>query len=461
MTNLLLPDVNGTTALQWLLGDPNAGVSNPLPSNFIPSGAEVITFGVSGGATTVYVSSLTPFGAGQTILIDSEYMLVTGVNVGGGYLNVTRGTNNSSIATHNIGTPIYVSQVVMLYNNAGVLEVRDASGNFLVGWRANLVGGSLNGVVIGGTTPAAVTGTSLKIASGGQGPIDFFDAAGVATHKWGRYLYDGGETVAGGGWVWQTMTDAGAYVADLNAMLQSNGYLGMGTLTPVCMIDAVGTIRATSQTVPTSGAGAELYNHIGTAHLLGYDRGGGVVFAVDIDGLTLNLKTGSLGAVTVGGKMTVKPGTSTGTAALGGAIFDHVSAVSNTGTGDTTLWSDTVPANAVASNGDMVHAVYSLIGAANGNNKNIAIYLDGLLVFRSTNTTTIGSAIVQVWYEYIGGTTVNIWGFMLINNAVQTFHSNGTAWTPSLAHTVELHAQGGASGDVTAETGKVYWQSAA
>ena len=84
----------------------------------------------------------------------------------------------------------------------------------------------------------------------------------------------------------------------------SNGFLGnigAGTATPACIIDAAGTIRATAQTIPTSGYGMELLMQNAFAGLLiAYNRTTSGYLALNIDGDPLILNKFSGGNVGIG-----------------------------------------------------------------------------------------------------------------------------------------------------------------
>jgi hypothetical protein len=54
----------------------------------------------------------------------------------------------------------------------------------------------------------------------------------------------------------------------------ANGNVGIGTASPASKLDTAGTVRATSQTVPSSGTGAELFYDATYAGLRGYNRTG-------------------------------------------------------------------------------------------------------------------------------------------------------------------------------------------
>jgi len=64
--------------------------------------------------TGIDISSTTPFGVGQTILIGSEQCYISAITAVDGetsaYLTVTRGVNGTTAATHDTGASIYIYQ---------------------------------------------------------------------------------------------------------------------------------------------------------------------------------------------------------------------------------------------------------------------------------------------------------------------------------------------------------------
>jgi len=89
---------------------------------------------------------------------------------------------------------------------------------------------------------------------------------------------------AGGAWKIDTPSDTVGFApplyfkagASTRLTLTYAGYLGIGTSSPSSILDAVGTIRATSQTAPSSGNGMELFYDTGgnVGYLIAYNRTG-------------------------------------------------------------------------------------------------------------------------------------------------------------------------------------------
>ncbi|MCX6818174.1 MAG: hypothetical protein NTU57_04945, partial [Candidatus Aenigmarchaeota archaeon] len=98
-------------------------------------------------------------------------------------------------------------------------------------------------------------------------------------------------TVGGSGWA-----TSGNYVYNSTAA----ALVGIGTASPTAKLDVVGTVRATSQTVPASGSGAELIYTGGNSYLYSYNRSASVFLPLYLDGSKIILGSGSGGNVGIG-----------------------------------------------------------------------------------------------------------------------------------------------------------------
>lgn len=87
----------------------------------------------------------------------------------------------------------------------------------------------------------------------------------------------------------------------------------------------------------------------------------------------------------VPGGVQAKAGSTTGFVKLGGVLADHSADIGNSGTNETDLYTDTVPANAMDSNGDKLSAEYggTFVASATAT-KRIKIYFGGNVIFDST-----------------------------------------------------------------------------
>lgn len=62
----------------------------------------------------------------------------------------------------------------------------------------------------------------------------------------GRIVYDGGSVIAGGGWVFQSLTDVGGFVANLMTVVKATGNVGIGTIAPAQKLSVAGIVESTS-----------------------------------------------------------------------------------------------------------------------------------------------------------------------------------------------------------------------
>ncbi len=129
---------------------------------------------------------------------------------------------------------------------------------------ANLTLDAINNRIgVGTSTPLA----KVHVKHTAQPDIIFQSVAGDTGQKFGKILYDGRDgTLTGGGWVWQALTDAGAFSANLMVLTQATGRLGLGTLEPETLLhlaaaDSVMTLTETNNTPanPTANVSGRIY----------------------------------------------------------------------------------------------------------------------------------------------------------------------------------------------------------
>lgn len=84
----------------------------------------------------------------------------------------------------------------------------------------------------------------LHVNSASTQPSFLMSDTRTAGNQVGRIVYDGGTVVTGGGWVFQKMTDAGAFSANLVTIIQNTGNVGIGNITPSQKLEVSGSIRA-------------------------------------------------------------------------------------------------------------------------------------------------------------------------------------------------------------------------
>jgi hypothetical protein len=83
----------------------------------------------------------------------------------------------------------------------------------------------------------------LHLQTAGQIISVWGDSSGTLGNKTGRLVYDGGNAIVGGGWVFQKATDAGVFVSNLFTVVQNTGNVGIGTITPAAQLHTTGAVR--------------------------------------------------------------------------------------------------------------------------------------------------------------------------------------------------------------------------
>ena len=155
------------------------------------------------------------------------------------------------------------------------------------------------------------------------------------------------------------------------------GFVGFGTSIPTAIIDAVGTIRSTAQTVPSSGAGLELIYTSNIGYLTSFDRSGSVYKDLVISGLATTINA-------AGGNISLRP--STGTTQL-----------LTTGTNSTLVVYDSGPTENVALTHTGTYAsLTTTAGDINIVPNSGTVNLAGHIIPTVTATDDVGSA-VKLW----------------------------------------------------------------
>ena len=116
---------------------------------------------------------------------------------------------------------------------------------------------------IGTSAPAS----TLHLKKSDRPAIEFESGSGDTNQKRATILYDGRDaTLTGGGFIWQRLTDGGAFSANLMALTSAAGLLGLQTLEPetllhLASVDNVITLDETSNTPanPTADVSGRIY----------------------------------------------------------------------------------------------------------------------------------------------------------------------------------------------------------
>lgn len=157
---------------------------------------------------------------------------------------------------------------------------------------------------------------------------------------------------------------------------------------------------------------------------------------------------------------------------VGGTIFDHFADAGNTTTTETDLYSDTLPASILNTNGDKVSAVYGGIFVSSGTaTREIRVYFGGTLIFDSgALSISVGSDSWAVYTDIIRDTSSSVRCIVTMNTTGATTNAYCTYTlvsgltltnTQILKITGQAAGVGAATNDIVAKQGYVEWKSAA
>jgi len=132
------------------------------------------------------------------------------------------------------------------------------------------------------TSPAGflhVAPGNAAASSTAGAPIILQAQQGGASASGGNILIGSGQNGSGGanGYIAfgiGSSTSGSAFASGEAVRITSDSNVGIGTSSPAAKLDTAGTVRSTSQTVPASGTGAELFYDSTNAGLRGYNRTG-------------------------------------------------------------------------------------------------------------------------------------------------------------------------------------------
>lgn len=154
-----------------------------------------------------------------------------------------------------------------------------------------------------------------------------------------------------------------------------------------------------------------------------------------------------------------------------GPLFDHYSTVGNSGTSETDLYSDTIAASTLASNGDKIEAKYGGAFVSSGTaTREIKIYFGGTAIF---DTGALTLSLSSAWTVYVmiirvSSTVIRYMvSFTTEGAALAAYTATGavTGLTLSSTNILKITGQaagvGAASNDITALLGNVLLVSAA
>lgn len=229
----------------------------------------------SGGSTIAYVDSDYTVGGTNLVTLKAQQ--------GSSSDNVDININSSTT------TGQATAKIASKRGLAGEISVQVTSS--VSGNRIDLSGADVfasNSMSVGSTTSPT---RNLSIFAD-NGYMSWNNNAG--TEKWVAGL----ETAGGGRWI--LYNAAGAMY---NFVSLTNGYTGLGNLTPGTMLDVKGYIRAFDHTIsiPSSGKGVNILMSSGQGIIVSYDHGTATYAPLDIDTSALRLQISGNDNLTMGG----------------------------------------------------------------------------------------------------------------------------------------------------------------
>lgn len=158
-------------------------------------------------------------------------------------------------------------------------------------------------------------------------------------------------------------------------------------------------------------------------------------------------------------------------AKVGGTIFDHFVDAGNTTTTETDLYTDTVSASVLGTNGDKIEVDYGGIFVSSGTaTREVKVYFGGTAIFDTGALTLSLSAAWTAWVLIIrvSATVIRYMvSFTTEGAALSAYTATGelTGLTLSGTNIIKVTGQaagvGAATNDIVAKLGTVQWKSAA
>lgn len=341
----------------------------------------------------------------------------------GSYTNITSGTANSgSVWLFTTSSPVVVGTTALTFSSFGAFGTMAAqNANAVV-----ITGGTINGTVIGGSTPAAATfttaaATTFTGALAGNASTStstvavqsvneatdttcfplFISASGTQTLP---ALNNTGLTYNSNTNNLGCTTFTGALVGNASTSTSSTNATNT---TNTAITDDTSTNATTYPTWVTANTG-NLPQKV-TSTKLSFNPSTGVITATGFAGALTGNVTGNVSgtAATVTGAtqsaitqcgtfvtgQLVKSGTGTATGGIQTTINVNTTPASNTTTGETDLMSYTIPANSLSAVGKTVRVTCWGNEANNVNAKTVQTYIGGT----SINSATLLTSALGVW----------------------------------------------------------------
>lgn len=146
------------------------------------------------------------------------------------------------------------------------------------------------------------------------------------------------------------------------------------------------------------------------------------------------------------------------------SVYQSTTAANNSGTGETTLYTQSVAASTLATNGDQLHFTTVITFAANANTKQVRVKWGATTIYDSTALAINGgTVIIEAIVTRTGAATQNVYAWVVGSNATLTSGANFTTATETLSGAINFVLTGQsntASNDITAKEFILTWRPA-
>lgn len=387
----------------------------------------------------------------------------------GGTLNVglriaapSGATNNYAIQLSDTGGTLaggitFGTGTSNLYRSAASTLKTDGSLIVAGTFTAGTYTGQSSIATLGTITAGVWNGTTIAAANGGTGQTSLTSLP-LTTPQITTSVNDANGNIAIG---FTPTASAVSYINVTNAI--SGGTITLAATassgTPNFIIKGSGTFALRPTTNGTNAI--RLQDSAGTGNVL----------VADTTNLRIGIaKTTPTVTLDVGGIIGLLAGGSTTIAKAGGTIFNHFADAGNTTTAETDLYSDSIPASALGTNGDKLDATYGCIFVNSTSTKQLKLYFGGTAIFDTGALTISASSEIsmEVLIIRVSSTVVRY-----VVRAVTTGASTGaysavgelTGLTLSNANVLKITGTaagvGAATNDIVAKASTVEWKSAA
>lgn len=293
--DLLLGGTSSASArfafLNAAAGTPTASLSGNL-AVAVPTGTNpAATLNIlNGGSLNLQTSVGGDAGLSSRLFVANNGNIGIGTTVPAQKLELSSGGAGDTVAriTHGLQTDRYLeaayetstSNAYLNFTTGGVtsryLDFRYAGSSKMALTGAGNLG-------IGTTSPLS----QLHLNAAAQALLAMSDTR-TSGNQLGRIVYDGGTTITGGGWVFQKMTDAGAFSANLVTIVQNTGNVGIGTTAPSRPFH-VSTSAIVAALIENTGAGANSAAILDLSQATATDSLAMVRFANDASGWSVGI----------------------------------------------------------------------------------------------------------------------------------------------------------------------------